>query len=138
MWQWRYIKKLEKIIAEIKTKKLNFESFLFMATENFPNFKTQIEMALLELFQVQDSVPSFFALSIYDFRPLEGTKKIFDAIFGIFRVELGGLDMKTGKISKFIKINLYMTIPTHRLICFTLNTFLRINSCGRIGITKVF
>ena len=41
--------------------------------------------------------------------------KIIDAIFGIFRVKLGGLDMKTGKTAKFIKINLYMTIPKHNL-----------------------
>ena len=33
-------------------------------------------------------------------------------IFGISGVELGGLDMKIGKTSKFIKIDLYMSIPT--------------------------
>ena len=35
----------------------------------------------------------------------------FDAVFGIFRVKLWGLDMKIGKISKFIKIELYMGSP---------------------------
>ena len=42
----------------------------------------------------------------------------FDAIFRIFRVKLGGLDMKTGKTSKFIKIDLYMGSPTHKLWAF--------------------
>ena len=52
-------------------------------------------------------------LSIYDLRPLEGIKKIFDTIFGIFRVKLGGLGIEIGKASEFLKIELYMTIPNH-------------------------
>ena len=34
--------------------------------------------------------------------------KFCDAIFGIFRVKLGGLDMKIEKTSEFIKVDLYL------------------------------
>ena len=40
-------------------------------------------------------------------------RKFLDANFGIFRIKLGLLKWKT---SKFIKIDLYMTIPNYNLI----------------------
>ena len=39
-------------------------------------------------------------------------KKI-DKIFEIFRVKMGGQKFKTGQTDKFIKIRMYMSIPTH-------------------------
>ena len=36
-------------------------------------------------------------------------------IFGIFAVKRGGLGMEIGKTSKFLKIELYMTIPTDQV-----------------------
>ena len=49
------------------------------------------------------------------FTTTRGHQKNFDPIFGIFRVELGGLGMEIGKTSKFLKIELYMTIPTDQV-----------------------
>ena len=40
-------------------------------------------------------------------------EKVFDKIFGIFRLKIGGLEMKTWKTDKFIKIRLYMSIPRY-------------------------
>ena len=40
-------------------------------------------------------------------------------------IKLGGLDMNIGKTSKYIKIDLYMAIPTHSLwVMKSLTTFI--------------
>ena len=37
----------------------------------------------------------------------------FDLFFSKIAMKLGGLDMNIGKTSKYIKIDLYMAIPTY-------------------------
>ena len=72
---------------------------------------TYFSKALYSVICSRDQIVVNYEFTIFDHK--RAPKKFFIAIFGIFRVKLGGLDMKIGKTSKFIKIDLYMSIPTY-------------------------
>ena len=76
---------------------------------------TYFSKALYSVICSRDQIVVNYEFTIFDHK--REPKIFFIAIFGIFGVKLGGPDMKIGKTSKFIKIDLYMIIPRYEPHC---------------------